>query len=246
MGLWENIEWDIDEEKQKNKINAEKILKEFPNVEGLKDVLDSVQALMDSEIYDKVYETSKNKEGKLRDETVEDLLELPQVNYATKVLKDPPLYVASLTGVIISSHFIATVSMIDFITYAYKQEDLSQKDLNKNHSILERLMSSLNNFNTVKEYKVPDEKFYKKLKQIKWDKQGKKLFNKINGIRRDITIVKWVSDASTFGTGENFALTFLAACNSVNQSRNKILTEDVIIAYKAYFKLLNTDISKLM
>ena len=24
MGLWENIEWDVDEEKQKNKKNAEK------------------------------------------------------------------------------------------------------------------------------------------------------------------------------------------------------------------------------
>ena len=40
MGLWEYIEWDIDEEKQKNKKKAEKILEDFSDVEGLEDVLD--------------------------------------------------------------------------------------------------------------------------------------------------------------------------------------------------------------
>ena len=244
--LDEYIDWDIDEEKEKNKKKAEKILKEFYDVEGLKDILDDVQALIDSEIYDKVYDATKTKEKKLGgNETVEDLLKLPQVKYATKVLKDPPLYVASLTGVIISSHFIATVSMIDFISYAYKQEDLSQNDLNKNYSILERLMSLLSNFSTVKEYKAPDEEFYKKLKDIKWDKTAKKLFKKIFGIRGHIALVRWGSDSSTFNTGENFALTFLAACNSVHQDRDKILPEDIIVSYKTYLKLLNTDITKL-
>lgn len=48
-----------------------------------------------------------------------------------------------------------------------------------------------------------------------------------------------------FRSGENFALTFLASCNVVNQDRDKILAENVVVAYKTYLKLLNTDISKL-
>ena len=225
---------------------TKEILNKFNGIEGLNEVVNGVIGLSDSEIYKKVYETTKTKEGKLGgNETVEDLLEFPQVKYATKVLKDPPLYVASLTGVIISSHFIGTVSMIDFITYAYKQEDLSPNDLNKNHSILERLMSSLNNFNTVNEYKAPDEEFYKKLKQIKWDKTGKKLFKGMSDLKFEISFEIFRSGFSSFGTGEDFALTFLAACNAVNQSRNKILPEDMVIAYKTYLKLLDTDISKL-
>ena len=226
---------------------SKEILNKFNGIEGLNEVVNCVIGLSDSEIYKKVYETTKTKEGKLGgNETVEDLLELPQVKYATKVLKDPPLYVAFLTGVIISSHFIGTVSMIDFITYAYKQEDLSQNDLSKNHSILERLMSLLNNFNTVNEYKVPDEEFYKKLKQIKWDKAGKKLFKGMSDLKFEVSFEMFGTSFSTpFGTGEDFALTFLAACNAVNQGRNKILPEDVVIAYRTYLKLLNTDISKL-
>ena len=245
MGLDEYIEWDIDEEKQKNKKNAEKILKEFPDVENLQDVLEGVQALMNSEIYDKVYDATKTKVRQLGgNETVEDLLEFPQVKLATKVLKEVPFYLPPLTDVIVSSQFIATVSMIDFITYAYKQADLSQKDLNKNHSILECLMSLLDNFDKPVNFHSPDEEFYKKLKEIRWDKQGKKLFNKINGIREDIAYVRW-GPSSTFGTGEGFALTFLAACNAVNQGRSKILPEDMAVSYRTYLKLLNTDISKL-
>jgi hypothetical protein len=51
--------------------------------------------------------------------------------------------------------------------------------------------------------------------------------------------------SSTFYTGKNFALTFLAACNAAHHNRNRILKNDVIMAYKTYLKLLNTDISKL-
>ena len=247
MGLWEYIEWDIDEEKQKNKKKAEKILEDFSDVEGLEDVLDGVQSLMDSEVYDKVYKASKMdpKEMASYIDTVDDLLKLRQVKLATGVLKDPPLYLPFLTDVIISTHFNATFSLISGVDYAYAQKKLGHESTVKEHAILERLMSLLDDFDKPGEFQKPDKEFYQKLKKIEWDKQGKKLFNKINGIRRDITIVKWVSDASTFRTGEGFALTFLAACNTVNKDRNKILPEDMVVASKTYLKLLNTDIYKL-
>jgi hypothetical protein len=247
MGLWENIDWDIDEEKQKNKKNAEEILKEFPNVEGLKDVLDGVQSLMDSEVYDKVYNASKMdpKEMASYIDTVDDLLKLRQVKLATGVLKDPPLYLPFLTDVIISTHFNATFSLISGVDYAYAQKKLGHESTVKEHAILERLMSLLDDFDRPGEFQKPDEEFYQKLKKIKWNKTGKKLFNKINGIRGDIAYVRW-GPSSTFYTGEGFALTFLAACNAVNQEKDKILPEDMVVAYKTYLKLLNTDISKLM
>ncbi len=225
---------------------AEKILNEFNGVERLDEVIKGILNLKDSEIYGKVYETTKTKEGKLGgNETVEDLLEFSQVKYATKVLKEVPIYLPPLTDVIVSSHFIATVSMIDFITYAYKQADLSQKDLNKNHSILERLMSLLDDFDKPGEFQKPDKEFYQKLKKIKWNKEGKKLYNELGSIRIAVRVDKWGTDSSTFGTGEGFTLTFLAACNAVHHDRDRILKEDMIKAYKTYLKLLDTDISKL-
>ena len=158
MALHNFVDWDT---------KKEKILIEFSDISELEKLIKEILDLKNSEIYQRVYETSKDKEGKLRDEPIHDLLKLSQVKYATKILKDPPLYLPPLTDVIISSHFIATVSIIDFILCAYKQEKLSQKDLNKNHMLLEKLMSLLNSFDDIKDYKAPDKEFYQKLKEIK-------------------------------------------------------------------------------
>ncbi|MGB9979520.1 hypothetical protein [Methanobacterium sp.] len=107
-------------------------------------------------------------------------------------------------------------------------------------------MSLLDDFDKPINFQPPDEEFYKKLKKIKWDKTAKKLFVKIRKIRRHIAVVRWGTKSSTFGSGEYFALIFFAACNAVNPGRDKILPEDIVISYKTYLKLLNTDISKLM
>ena len=248
--LDEYIDWDIDEEKQKNKKNAEKILKNFPDVEGLKEVLDGVQSLMDSEIYDKVYEVSEIDPEEMSSyiDTADELLELRQVKLASEVLKEPSLYMPSFfTDTIIFSHFKATFAgLIPEIYYAYSQKKLNHNATVKEHAILERLMSLLDDFDKPINFQPPNEEFYQKLGKIKWDKQGKKLFVKILKIRRHIAVVRWGTKSSTFGSGEYFALIFFAACNAVHQGIDKILPEDVVIAYKTYLKLLNTDISKLV
>ncbi|MEL7669614.1 hypothetical protein [Methanobacterium sp.] len=248
MALHDYIDYDIDEEKQKNKKNAEKLLKDFSDVEGLKEVLDDVLSLMDSEVYDELYGAGHKNPEEMTSyiDTVDDLMRLKQVKLASEILKDPPLYVASLTGVIIITHFQALFALIGGIHYAHAQKKLNRNSTVKEHAILERLISLLDDFDKPVNFKVPDEEFYNKLKDVKWDKQGKKLFGKIDRIRGNIATVRWGSTSSTFGTTENFALTFLAACNVVHQNRNKMLKEDVVKAYKTYLKLLNIDTSKLM
>ncbi len=244
--LDEYIDWDIDEEKQKNKKNAEKILKDFPDVEGLKEVLDGVQALMDSEVYDKVYKASNlgEKIGNFSPPSVEYLLEhYRQDKYASNVLKNPTLNL--FTDNIIFSHYLATWGTIGFVNYVYKGSKLSLNDLDLQHTVLERLMSLLYDFGKPINFQPPDEEFYKKLKNIKWDKQAKKLYKKILIIIRDITLVRWGTKSSTFGNGEHRLLTFLAACNAVNQGRDNILPKDVAVAHRTHLKLLNTDITKL-
>ena len=250
MVLDEYIDWDIDEEKEKNKKKAEKILRDFPDVKGLKEILDGVQSLMDSEIYEKVYEASNLGEaiGNFSAPSRETLMErYRQDRHAMNVLKDPPVYSPSLfTDTIISTHYLAVTGIIGFINYAYKQSKLSFGDLDNQHLLLEHLMCFLGDFDKPINFPPPDEEFYTKLKKIKWNKQAKKLFGKIRNIRYHIKDVRWGGKSSTFDTTEYFAINFLAACNSVNQGKNKILPEDVIVANRTYLKLLNTDITKLM
>lgn len=227
---------------------AEKTLNEFNNVEDLNEVIEGLLSLNDSKIYEKVYKASLKdpKEMTSYIDTVDDLLELRQVKLATGVLKDPPLYLPFLTDVIISTHFNATFSLISGIHYAYAQKKLGHESTVKEHAILERLMSLLYDFDKPGEFQPPDEEFYQKLKKIKWDKKGKKLYSELDSIRGGIQVDRWGTETHIFGSGENFALTFFAACNAIHQDRDRILKEDMIKAYKTYLKLLNTDISKLM
>ncbi|MGB9979521.1 hypothetical protein [Methanobacterium sp.] len=106
--LDEYIDWDIDEEKEKNKKNAEKILKEFSDVEGLKEVLDGVQALMDSEIYDKVYKASEKDPEKMASyiDSADELLRLRQVKLASEILNEPPLYMPSFLQILLFFHIL--------------------------------------------------------------------------------------------------------------------------------------------
>ncbi|MBU4534240.1 MAG: hypothetical protein KKF16_00045 [Euryarchaeota archaeon] len=49
-----------------------------------------------------------------------------------------------------------------------------------------------------------------------------------------------------FSATENAFLSFLAGCSAVNDNREKINENDIIRAYKTHYKLLTTDISKLV
>jgi len=221
---------------------------EFGDIPGLDETIKGILSLQESKIYEKVYEaTLKIKRVKIEEqESVDELLKVPQVELASKILKKPIFYLPPFTDVIIATHFIGIISMLDFIRYAYKDKILSKEELMKNYRLLEGIMSSLDQFDVVKDYGVPDEGYYRKLKQMKWDTQGKRLFQKLEDMRGKVMVDRdWGSASSTFQTGEMFMLGFLAACNALNHQRNSMLPEDVIIAYKTYFKLLNTDISKL-
>lgn len=247
MSLSDYIDWDIDEEKRKNRVRADRILKDFSDVEGLGEVLSGVLGLMDLEIYNKLYESTKKNPEELTSyiESAEELLTLRQVKLAVDVLKKPPLYIPPVTGVIIASHFQAAFLYIGGIHYAHTQRKLGQNATLMEHAVLERLMVLLDDFDSSVGFHPPDEDFYRKLKSIKWSKGGKRLHKKIYDILFDINDVKLRGGSSTFSNGENFTLTFLAACCAVVHGRDKILPEDVVMANKTYLKLLNTDIEGL-
>jgi hypothetical protein len=49
-----------------------------------------------------------------------------------------------------------------------------------------------------------------------------------------------------FPDTENAFLLFLAGCSALNDNKNQISEKDIIKAYKTHYKLLSTDISKLV
>lgn len=113
----------------------------------------------------------------------------------------------------------------------------------------ERIVLALDEFD--KNFDIPEitEEFFVKLKNVKWqNNETKKLYKKLNELRDHFRIDIFGVSYSVFHTRlsatENAFLLFLTGCSAVNSDRDSIIKEDVIKAYKTYFKLMKTDITK--
>lgn len=102
----------------------------------------------------------------------------------------------------------------------------------------------LDNFNQDLDFTSPDQEFYEKIKNIKWDKKAKKLNKKIQNIRNNITNVNSGNMDmynTRFNLTESYLIIFLAASSAVNCNRDKISVDDLINSLKTYYKLVEID-----
>jgi len=120
-------------------------------------------------------------------------------------------------------------------------EDLFNLYFSKFH---ERIIFNLDRFDEVSYVPEVSDEFLFRLKKIKWrDKKTDNFFEKLRLIRgysgRDL-----IGPHLIFETSEDSFLLTLAACSAVSGGRDDIINEDVIRAFKTYFKLLKTDITQ--
>lgn len=70
---------------------------------------------------------------------------------------------------------------------------------------------------------------------------------KIDSLFGEVKGLKWgINDSTTVEISENKFIIFLAGCSAVNDGRDKIDENDIVKAYKTYFKLLKTDLPALV
>jgi hypothetical protein len=116
--------------------------------------------------------------------------------------------------------------------------------------LMEKIMDLVYDFNQDIDYSSKDKEYFIKLKNIKIDKKPNKLLEKIYSILYNILhyIIASFFDKLFMGnaTTDRIIVRFLAACNAVNNNRDKIMIEDVIIAYKTFYKLFEVDILPLL
>ncbi len=215
------------------------ILNQFKDVDGLEEIIKGIKDLSNSEVHEMLYKARKNKSSwnfELDDEVDEVL----QTKYASKILKNPIIYRPPKTDVIIRRNFYSAFLLINWIYWIHDPET-NDTGYDEQSKILERVMILLDDFDRIESFKEPDEEFYKKLKNTKWDEDGKAFHEKIDSIHGDIVHEKLgIRRGRSIFLTERWTLIFLAACNAVNQGRDDILPDDIVKAYKTYFKLLNT------
>ncbi|KZX10464.1 hypothetical protein [Methanobrevibacter filiformis] len=235
--------WDVDEEREKNKKTAQKILKKFPNVVGLDKVLYETQMLFDSPSYKECFKIYESIIMSYHYDDEKDL-ENKEIITNMAILSNSDLkYFINLFGnaIFLTNAFglVGTLAVILNVK-------LGRKPLYNNVLIFYNwFMVKLDDFHNLNEVKLPNEEFYKKLRKIKWEKSSKKLFDQIrllyNSVNKVVAGEK--ISKSTFGvnTALVFSVIFLCGCSAVLNERERINDIDVINAYNTFYKILNVD-----
>ncbi|MBI5680403.1 MAG: hypothetical protein HZC47_05890 [Methanobacterium sp.] len=227
---------------------AEKVLKDFSDIEGLKEVVEGILSLVDSEVYEKLVHGVPN--DPLMDsgdyDEPSELIKIASKNMSKFPLNIPftPLIVAK--QVLLPYTFVSDIYCIR-LGRQFSKEELYNVCYGE---MAARILLLLENFDSKQETPQPTKEFFKKLGKVKWqDKKAKKLFNGLHEIGYMSVFNNWKGAGGRtpiFTNTEKAFILLLSGCSAVIDGRDKISTYDIIKAHRTYFKLINTDISKLM
>jgi hypothetical protein len=221
---------------------VDRVLSDFGNVNGVKDVVDGYLALVESEVYKKTVFIGFDGGA---DVDVEDLV---LVKCAVKYLSTFPLRLP----------FIPLFDVKDFyVTYTFiwniwrcqlgRELSLEENTTVFHSNLTTRIIFLLEDFDSNLETPPVDEEFFRKLGKIKkLDKGAKKLSDRFLDLRQAIQMNTFDDSPMTFGANEIAWTRFLAGCSAVHSGRNFISAEDIVMGNKVYIKLVNTDLDSLI
>jgi hypothetical protein len=229
-----------------------RLLNEFGYVDGLEGVLDDILGLTESDVYWEYFKAFKMEDG-VSGEDFEysdaEKSNIRVVNLARENLSNPRFNAYPFTDLVPFIVFYVMYRVFEDIYYVYKGSSLVHEDFIKllYNGLDERVMRGLDQFDTLTNPQEVAAEYFLKLKKVNWkDKSVKKLHGKLNQFRDSNFIETRKITTSKFAATEDAFILFLAACCAVNDDRLEIVESDLLMAYKTYFKLINTDITRLM
>jgi hypothetical protein len=173
----------------------------------------------------------------------------PQLDYAQALERFKFLYIPSIWGdTILFESYNSFNSFLEGILSMKKEDNKTSIDEVLNLS--NKVMVLLDDFDKNEIFISPDQDFFSKLKKMKWDKKANKLLEKIFNIYTNIGHIiietPTIDSHSKFLTNSRFCLTFLTACSAIQEGNNKMGLQNVVHAYKTYYKLLDANIGDLI
>lgn len=243
--------------------NYKNTLRDFSNFEGLTKLMNEIMDLRESEIYEKTllayseqhpYASGVDR----RKMVIKAFKEASIFKLAKDALGHFPFRIPSLTGLIDLDTFSTIPTLFEFLYYRDSGHLLNTDELEQIDSgiLTKKVVFNLDEFDTALSVPEPAPKFFKKIKKMKWqNKNTEKLFKKIRTVNSQILYEIWKNN-SQFSKSEytdtqivifeEMVLLTLSGCSAAVECKTKITWKDIKRAYRTYFKLLNTDITKLM
>lgn len=268
MGLLDKMEEKANEKERQRgarDMNNLFVYLESCDVEGLDEVLSKIKSLKDSGYYVKLIESYKLECNipKNRIFTVDELFLVRIIKFADEYLRHGSFIYKMVTNIRFSYWMSANqvLSVYSFIEFTYgifigKPTNFDDS-LNMYFSRLdERIIFALDHFDEVEleELPEPTSEYFQALNKLKWkNKNTKKLYKKLIRLMFEIMeysldysdrISEYLKDLSSYRSTEDLFIQTLAGFSAVNDGRLEIEEKDVVIAYKTFFKLIKTDVTK--
>lgn len=220
------------------------------SVQGLPEILNEIQDTWNSGLYQDFVWAFGERKMESRPLTFEELAHNKLSTLAATNLPSTG-FNTLMSGKTDLNLFRAMGPMIEAIYHlnsgrAFNWEDM----LNLAFSDLEtRLIFALNRFDEVKEVPEPTAEFFQKLKETSMtSEQTKNLEEKIGlvliHIEGEIFGMGFENSVEDYWPTMSLFIQFLAACSAVQHNREEIVNEDIIRAYRTFFKLIKTDVTQ--
>lgn len=220
------------------------------NLPGLIGILDEIKNNWKSGFYEKFMLAFEERKMDSRSLTFEELahnrlMVLAGSNLPTTNLKTIAFSKTSLNV------FRSMRPLIETTYYLNSRHPFSWEDiLNIEFSGLDVcLLFALDQFDQIENIPEPTAEFFQKLGETQiFDKKTSDLYRKLTLIQMhiegEIFGMNFRDFSTDYGPTEDLFLQLLAGCNAVHHNREHIIEEDIIIAYKTFFKLIKTDVTQ--
>jgi len=263
MGFAEKIEkMAHDKEKERGCKDIEKLFNYLENseVEDIDDILAKIKNSNSSGLYRKLIEAYQTENTVPRDRvfTLDELLQVRILRLSRDNLRFGGLLTTVFTpSLITAKQFLSIYSFIEYTYSIFAQRPTNWDDaLNIYFSRLdERIIFAMDRFDEIElgNMPKPTPEYFQMLRRVKWkNKISKKLYDKLTELMFEIK--KFVLDypdltqqagwITTYRVTEDLFIQTIAGCSAVNEGRLEIGVEDVVRAYKTFFKLIKTDVTK--
>lgn len=221
-----------------------KDLKEYSSeVEGLSVLLNEIYDLNDSDLLKKLINAYSPKgqrysKGVFRDDFFNSHLMI----LAKKNLK-PPL-MPHISPRLVFLRLANDYKFFEYFYFINTENPLSLEDMGNIYygGLGERVMLLLDKFDEPEIAPSIDDKFFKVLIEVKWQRKSKKLFNKLIVIFGELA--NNIDTLSLFRSANNLFINLLCFCSAASDNRTLVSEEDVVRAFKTYIKLMKTDVTQ--
>jgi hypothetical protein len=226
-----------------------KLKKEYSN-ELLDDLMVDLQFLIDFGYYDslfKVYADWKEPVPLLSDISTKIAEKNNFLVFAYETLRNIP--VKFLSDLIDYDTFSFFFPFLEWVYSMYLERQLGPEDVERLFSsgVGEKIALNLLNFDKIDKTPEVTPEFFQKLQKLKWEnRKTKKIYTELDKIMTFFVFKHYRITECSFDIRQARVILFLAGCSAIKEEKWKIDESDVFTAYKTFFKIIRTDISKLI